>query len=268
MYPVLLHVGSWELRSYGVFVAIAVFVGIWWSAREGERRGFSRQAIYDFATVTLIAGFIGARLYYVLLSEPQTYLQNPWEILAVWHGGLAMQGGLLAGLLAGVWYVRRHGLPFWRFSDAVIPGLILGQTVGQIACLLNGDTYGKPTTLPWAIVFTNPEAMAPLGIPLHPIQVYELLAYLVVFVVVHRVARRTNRPGAVTVTYAVLYGVARFAMEFFRAEPPTIAGIVVPQAMSALLAAAGVVTVLVLRSKVWTRQAPPVLGASAENRAA
>lgn len=268
MYPVLLHVGHWELRSYGVFVAIAVLIGIWWSAREGEHRGFSRQAIYDFAAVTLIAGFIGARLYYVILSEPQTYLQNPWEIVAVWHGGLAVQGALLAGLVAGLWYVRRHGLSFWRFSDAVIPGLILGQTVGQVACLLNGDTYGKPTTLPWAIVFTNPEAMAPLGIPLHPIQVYELLAYLMVFLVVHRVARRTNRPGAVTVTYAVLYGVARFAMEFFRAEPPTIAGIVVPQVVSVVLVVAGVISVLVLHSSAWGRQAPPVFGPSAKKRAA
>ena len=268
MYPVLLHIGSWELRSYGVFVAIAVLVGTWWSAREGQRRGFPRQIVYDLATVIVIAGFIGARLYYVLFSEPKTYLAHPWEILAVWHGGLAMHGGLIAGLFVGLWVVRRYGVPFWRFGDIVIPGLILGQTVGQIACLLNGDTYGKPTTLPWAIVFTNPEAMAPLGTPLHPIQVYELLAYLAVFLVVHRVARSTRRPGAVMVTYSVLYGVVRFAMEFFRAQPPTFAGVIIPQILSVLLVAAGVTSLLVLRSSFWVRPGPSMVDEAAKNRAA
>ena len=268
MYPVLFHIAEWQLRSYGVFVAIAVLIGVWWSARDAERRGFSRQIVYDFATGTLVAGFVGARLYYVLFSEPQTYWAHPWEILAVWNGGLAMHGGLLGGLLAGVWYVRRHRLPFWGFADLVIPGLILGQTVGQIACLLNGDTYGKATTVPWAIVFTNPEAMAPLGVPVHPIQVYEFLGYLGVFLVVDWVARWNGRPGAVTLAYAVLYGVVRFVMEFFRAEPPMIAGVVVPQALSALLVAAGIMSLLVLRSGAWARPASSVARERAEKQVA
>lgn len=151
------------------------------------------------------------------------------------------QGALLAGFAAGFWFLRKQGLPFWRFGDAVIPGLVLGQTVGQIACLLNGDTYGSPTTLPWAIVFTHPQAMAPLGVPLHPIQVYELVGYGLVFLAVQRVARSATPDGSVIVTYAVLYGAVRFGMEFFRSDPPVMAGIVVPQALSVLLAVAGAV---------------------------
>ncbi len=251
MYPILLDLGFWQLRSYGVFVAVAIAVGVWWSAREAERRGFSRAAVHDLAWTAVLAGLVGARLWYVIFSEPEAYLARPWEILALWHGGLSVQGALIAGLAAGVWFIRRRGLPFWRFGDAVVPGLILGQTVGQIACLLNGDTFGTPTTLPWAIVFTHPGAMAPLAVPLHPIQVYELLAYGAVFLIVQRVARTARREGSVLLTYAVLYGVVRFAMEFVRGDPPMVAGIIVPQAVSVVLVVAAVASFSVLRRTAW-----------------
>ena len=251
MYPILLDFSWWQLRPYGVFVALAIVVGVWWSAREGERRGFPRAVVYDFAWVVTIAGLVGARLYYVLFSEPDTYLAHPWEIFAVWHGGLSMHGGLIAGLLTGTWFIRWRRLPFRRFADVAVPGLILGQTVGQIACLLNGDTYGKPTSLPWAITFTDPQALAPLGVPLHPIQIYELLAYGAVFLVVQRVARSRAADGATALTYTVLYGAARFAMEFFRGDPPVVAGIVVPQAVSVLLVAAGLVGAWLIRRHLW-----------------
>lgn len=258
MYPILLDLGFWQLRSYGVFVAIALFVGIWWSAREAERRGFGRALVYDIAWPVVLAALVGARLYYVIFSEPAIYLANPWEIIAVWHGGLSVHGALLGGLLAGIWSVRRRGLPFWRFADAVAPGLILGQTVGQIACLLNGDTYGKATTLPWAITFTHPEAMAPLGVPLHPVQLYELIAYLGVFLVVQRVGRGATPEGATILTYAVLYGAVRFAMEFFRGDPPMVAGVIVPQAVSVVLILAAAASVLLLRRTVWRVNQPAV----------
>lgn len=250
MYPILLDLGWWQVRSYGVFVALAIVVGIWWSAREAERRGFSRSTVYDLGTVVALAGLIGARLYYVLFSEPANYLGRPWKILAVWHGGLSFHGSLLAGAGAAIWFIRRRGLPFWRLADAVAPGLILGQAVGQIACLLNGDTYGRSTTVPWAITFTHPEAMAPLGVPLHPIQLYELVAYFAIFLVVQRVARSAARQGAVVLTYAVLYGGTRFVMEFFRGDPPVVGGVIVPQAVSVLLiVAAGAIFALLHRTE-------------------
>lgn len=198
--------------------------------------------ITDGAILIVGAGLVGARLYYIAFSQPAYYLAHPFEILAVWHGGLSVHGALLGGLLGGLWHIRRRGLSFWRFADLVAPGLILGQTVGQIACLLNGDTYGKLTTLPWAITFTDPQAMAPLGVPLHPIQIYELLAYLAVFLIVWQISRLARQEGAVIVTYALGYGIARFAMEFFRGDPPVVAGIIVPQAMSVLLIGAALGT--------------------------
>lgn len=240
MYPVLLDLSFYQLRSYGLFVAVAILAAVWFSAREARRRGLDPAVVTDGALLIVGAGLLGARLYYVAFSQPGYYLARPFEILAVWHGGLSVHGALLGGLLAGIGHVRRRGLTFWRFADIVAPGLILGQTVGQVACLLNGDTYGKPTMLPWAITFTDPRAMAPLGVPLHPIQFYELLAYLVVFLLVRAVGQRARREGAVILAYAAGYGVARFSMEFFRADPPVVAGIIVPQAFSVLLIALAV----------------------------
>lgn len=237
MYPVLLDLGFFQLRSYGVFVALAILTGIWFSTREARRKELDASVVTDAAWLIVGAGLLGARLYYIAFSHPAYYLAHPFEMLAVWHGGLSVHGALLGGLLAGVWHLYRRGLPFWRFADLVAPALILGQTVGQIACLLNGDTYGRPTTLPWAITFTDPQAMAPLGVALHPIQLYELLAYLAVFLVVCQVSRRVKQDGVVILTYAVGYGVARFAMEFFRGDPPVVAGMIVPQAISVLLVA-------------------------------
>ena len=238
MYPVLIDLGVYQLRSYGVFVALAILTGIWFTTREASRTGLDPAVVTDAAWPIVLAALVGARLYYVAFNDPADYLARPLEILAVWHGGLSVHGALLAGLLAAVWYARRRRLGFWRFAEVVAPGVILGQTVGQIACLLNGDTYGKPTALAWGIVFTDPRAMAPVGVPLHPIQLYELLAYLAVFLVVWRVSRRPSQEGAVVLTYAFGYGLARFVVEFFRGDPPVVAGVIVPQALSALLVVA------------------------------
>lgn len=238
MYPVLLHIGSFELRSYGVFIAVAILVGGWLVAREAPRRGVDPARVWDFVFIATLAGIIGSRAYFVLVSEPAWFREHPWDIVAVWKGGMAIHGGLLAGLGAGVWFCRRHRIPFFRFADVAAPGLILGQTVGQVACLLNGDTYGKPTTLPWAITFTDPRSFAPLGIPLHPLQVYEGLAYLAVFLLVWGLRRPCVREGNLFLVYVAGYAVARFAMEFFRADPPMIGGLIVPQVVSVVALAA------------------------------
>lgn len=234
MYPVLLQIGSFELRSYGLFIAVAILVGGWLAAREAPRRGLDPARVWDFVFIAAIAGLVGSRAYFMLFSELAWFRQHPWDIAAVWKGGMAIHGGLLAGLGAGVWFCRRHRIPFFRFADIIAPGLVLAQTVGQIACLLNGDTYGKPTTLPWAITFTDPRSLAPLGVPLHPLQIYEALAYLTVFLVVWGLRHRVHREGDLFLLYVGAYAAARFAMEFLRANPPMIGGLIVPQVISVL----------------------------------
>lgn len=242
MYPVVLQLGTFELRSYGVVVVLSFFLGLWLSGREAKRVGLDPAVVQDFAFYALIGGVIGARLYYVVFSNPAYFLQRPWEILAVWHGGIGIIGALLGGAAAALWYCRRKGLPFWRFADVLAPGVALGQATGIVACLLNGDSAGKPTDVAWAITYTDPRSLAPLNVPLHPVEIYEMLAYLLVFVLVWLTRGRYRTHGFTLCTYLAGYGVARLSIEFFRGNPAIFAwGIPAAQVFGAALILAAIV---------------------------
>jgi len=223
MYPVLIQIGTFELRSYGVIVALSFLLGLWLSAKEAKRNGLDPALIQDFAFYALLGGIVGARLYFVVFSNPAYFLQKPWEIVAIWHGGIGIIGGLLGGFLAALWYCRKKQLPLWRFADTLAPGVALGQAAGVIACLLNGDSYGRRADLAWAITYTNPRAMAPLNVPLHPVELYEIAAYFLVFLLVWQTRKKFSTDGFAFLTYLVGYGAARFAVEFFRGNPAILA---------------------------------------------
>lgn len=224
MYPVLFQFANFQIRSYGIIVALSLLIALWLSSKEAARKGLDPKIIQDFAAYALLGGIIGARIYFILFSEPAFFLQHPWEILAVWHGGIGVIGSLLGGALVAVWFCRKNNISFWRFGDVLVPGIALAQTLGQFACLLNGDSYGKPTDLPWAITYTDPRSLAPLNIPLHPIELYEMAAYFLVFLIVWNTRKKHQADGFTLFTYLSAYGVARFFVEFFRGEPAIFAG--------------------------------------------
>jgi len=247
MYPVLVQLGTFELRSYGIILALSFFLALWLSAREAKRSGLDPALIHDFAFYALLGGIVGARIYYVVFSNPAYFVQKPWEIVAVWHGGIGIIGALLGGFLTALWYCRKKQLSFWRFADTLAPGVALGQAAGVIACLLNGDSYGKPADVAWAITYTDPRALAPLNIPLHPVEIYEMAAYLLVFLLVWQTRGKTKTPGFAFLTYVAGYGAARFAVEFFRGNPAIFAwGIPAAQVFGAALALAAVAGISVL----------------------
>ena len=247
MYPVLVQLGPFELRSYGVVVALSFLLGLWLSTREAKRKGLDPALIQDFAFYALLGGIVGARLYFVAFSEPLYYLRKPWEILAVWHGGLGIIGALAGGFVVAFWYCRRKNLSIWRFADTLAPGAILAQAAGVLACLLNGDSYGKASGLPWAITYTDSRAMAPLNVSLHPVEIYEMRAYFLVFLLVWMTRKRHRADGFVFLTYLAGYGVARFAVEFFRGNPAIFAwGIPAAQVFAAALIAIAVASFFVL----------------------
>jgi len=223
MYPVIVQLGTFELRSYGIIVALSFLLGLWLSTREAKRNGLDPDLVQDFALYALLGGIIGARLYFVVFSNPAYFLQKPWEIVAVWHGGISIVGALLGGFLTALWYCRKKQLPFWRFADTLAPGVALGQAAGVIACLLNGDSYGKRADVAWAITYTDPRSMAPLNVPLHPVEIYEMAAYLLVFLLVWQTRGKTKTPGFAFLIYLAGYGAARFAVEFFRGNPAIFA---------------------------------------------
>ncbi len=250
MYPVLLQIGNFELRSYGVIVALSFFIGLWLSSKEAQRKGLDPKLIQDFAVYALFGGIVGARIYFVLFSELEYFIQHPWELLAVWHGGIGVIGSLVGGALVAIWYCRKKNISFLKFGDVLVPGIALGQTIGQFACLLNGDSYGKPTDLPWAITYTDPRSLAPLNVPLHPIELYEMAAYFVVFLLVWKTRTKYRSDGFTLLTYLSAYGVARFLVEFFRGNPAIFTGgIPAAQVFGAAMIFASLTGFLLLKNK-------------------
>ncbi|MFQ5455066.1 MAG: prolipoprotein diacylglyceryl transferase [Nitrospirota bacterium] len=218
MYPILFKIGEFEIRSYGVMIALASLTATFVGVKEAKRRGMDPDMVFDFLFYALLFGIVGARIYYVLFSDLKWFLIHPLEIPAIWKGGIAIHGGLIGGLAAGIWFSRKKGISFWRFGDLLAPSIIIGQAIGRGACTLNGCSYGKPTDLFWAIVFTNPDSMAPLGIPLHPTQFYELFTDLVIFVVIWNLRKKMRFDGQLFLIYGTCYGIARFIIEFFRGD--------------------------------------------------
>ena len=136
MYPVLFQIGNFEVRSYGVIVALSFLVALWVSTKEARGNGLQPQDIQDFAVYALLGGLVGARLYYVVFSRPAHFLQNPWEVPTVWRGGIGVIGALIGGFVVALWYCHKRKLSFLRLGDTLVPGIALGQTLGQFACLL------------------------------------------------------------------------------------------------------------------------------------
>jgi phosphatidylglycerol:prolipoprotein diacylglycerol transferase len=236
MHPILLQIGKVEIRWYGVMIALAFLAGTLLGVREARRRGYNPELIYDLLFYVMLAGIAGARLYYILFSNPGYFFRHPLEITAIWQGGLALHGGLIGGLLAGIWFCRKRRLAFWSFADLLTPSILLGQAVGRGACTLNGCSYGKPTTLPWAVLFTDPAAQAPHNLPLHPTQLYEMASDFAILLFLWSFRRKTRFDGQLFLMYLVLYAAARFILEFFRGDSLMLADLFpVPQVFSLFL---------------------------------
>lgn len=246
MYPLLFQLGPFAFRSFPAMLALAVLAGGALAAAEFRRRGLDPALANDFLTPAVFLGLAGARLYYVLLFDPGWYLTRPGELVAIWRGGLAFHGALLAGLGTALWFCWRRGIGFWRFADGVVPGLVLGQAIGAIGSFLNGSSYGTPTTLPWAVVFTDPNSQAPLGIPLHPTQLYEALGDLLLFTGLCVIRGRLHREGALFLLY-LLGSALLTSIEFVRGDALWIADSVRVAQVVSLLALFGA-------AALWSRR--------------
>lgn len=224
MHPVFFRLGPVEIRYYGLMYVIALVLAFFIVRAEARRRrlaeaGFGSEALLDIILVTVPLALVMARLYYVAFQW-SWYRDNPWEVLMLWRGGLAIHGGLLGGAL-GLWLCARwKKLPLWRLTDVVVPALILGQALGRLGNFLNGDAFGTPTTLPWGLVFPadSPAGQAYPGQPLHPAMLYELVGNLLVFGLLWRLRKRPAKPGFLTAVYFIGYSVVRFPIEFIRGD--------------------------------------------------
>ena len=196
MFPDLFSIGPLTIHTYGFFVAVGFTTALLITIRVGKSLGVSPQQVMDMGFIIIIWAIIGSRVTHVLMNLAY-YRTHPIDIIKVWQGGLVFSGGLVAVVLALVWYIRRHDLSFWSIGDLWAPGAAIGQGIGRIGCFMAGCCYGKPAAEKWCVVFTHPKSLAPLNIPLHPTQVYAALSGTVIFFILMIIRSRKQFEGQV-----------------------------------------------------------------------
>lgn len=244
MHPILFQIGSFKVYSYGFFVALGVLVAVLVTMKKFRKAGKSPQIVLDLAVLLLVSGIVGARLGYVFLYDPVFYLIHPWRIFIIQEGGLVFYGAFLLGLIAALVFLRKKRFPFFVVADYAAPGLALGYAVARIGCFLNGCCYGKPTAVPWGIVFPVVDEL-----PRHPTQIYASLASLLIFCFLEHLFSHRKFHGQVFSSYLFLYGVSRAVIEVFREHRGLNGGTETAVIAALVIAAAGALLYLYLARK-------------------
>lgn len=222
MHPILFSAGPITIYSYGVLLAAAYLLGLWLAVKRARAAGVDGNKVMDLLIWVIIAALVGAKA--LLFIVDFSHFTSSWqEFTTLLRSGGVFYGGLIAAIVVGVYQLRKHRLPLWPSTDLFAPGIALGYMVGRLGCLLAGCCYGRPTDVAWAITFTDPAANfnvgTPLNVALHPTQLYESLAGLVILVALLVLERRPNPfAGRTFWSFAFLYGVLRFIIEFFRGD--------------------------------------------------
>ena len=220
MYPELFRIVPLTIQTYGAMYALGILAAAGLSEHLYRRRGGRPGVMADMVLPVMLGVILGARALFILV-EREYYIQNPLEILMVWKGGLVFYGGLIGGALAFVLTTRLRRLPLWEMADILAPGVALGHALGRLGCFFAGSCYGRPTNLPWAVTYTNPNSLAGdiLDVPVHPTQLYSAAFLVLLSGILVFIGSRSTFRGQVIASYGILYGTFRFFIEFLRGDP-------------------------------------------------
>lgn len=259
MYPELFRIGDFPVNTYGVLLALAFLSALLIAARLAARDLLPRERIYDLGLWMLLSALLGSKVL-MLWTEP-SYRDNPWHLLSLdfLRSGGVFYGGFIGACLTGYFLIRRYGLPWWKTADAFAPGIALGLGLGRQGCFAAGCCWGKPTTLPWGVRFTelgHEITGVPVDAHLHPTQLYESIAAFSIFFFLLWLHRRRRFDGQVILLFSILYGAVRFSVEFLRDDPrgdilglTTLTGLSTSQMISLLIGLGA----LILYIRRWRR---------------
>jgi phosphatidylglycerol:prolipoprotein diacylglycerol transferase len=252
MHPVLIKIGPLTIHTYGVFIAAGFLLGLALAVKQAKKQDIPPDKIVDLCFYMLLAAIVGSRLFFVIINAG-FYLKNPIEIFKIWEGGLVFYGGVILAVPIAIWFIKKKGLDLWTMADIFAPSLAIGHAIGRLGCLSAGCCHGKEAyDLPWAITFSDPECLAPIGIPLHPTQLYESGGEFINFFILIVLRRYQSFKGQLFWTYLLVYSVIRFAVEFFRGDEARgfiIGSISVSQGISILMFLGAIIGLIVFRKK-------------------
>ncbi len=242
-FPVLsqsFEVGFFTVRYYSLFFVTGVVFAYFIAKARALKKGINELVFDEMIFWAILFGFVSARIYYVLFYFDQ-YSKNLSEIFKVWHGGLAIYGGLIGGVITLYFLSKKHNVNFFSLSDSIVFALPLAQAIGRLGNYFNYEAFGKPTDLPWKMFV--PSNFRPDGFQsssyFHPTFAYEILSNLLVFFFLWRISKKTSNPGILTGAYLILYSIGRFFIESIRLDSAFIGIFRVDQLVALLLIFAG-----------------------------
>ena len=218
MHPILFEFGPVTVYSYGVLLAASYLLGLQFALMRARARGLNGERVMDLGIWIIISALVGAKLLLVVVDYRQ--FTTGWsDLLNLARSGGVFYGGLIGAVTVAFWYMWRHKMPLWTTTDVFAPAIALGHAVGRLGCLLAGCCFGRETSVPWAVTFHNQLSIAPRGVPLHPTQLYEAGAELIILAFLLATERRGHVfAGRTFWSYMFLYGVSRFVIEFYRGD--------------------------------------------------
>ena len=227
----MIHIGMnpniWGNFSWhGLLTGLAVLAAVILVARLAKEKSLTSEDVYSTALWGIVGGIIGARLFHVI-DKWDYYSDHLWQALRFWEGGLSLYGALVGGFVFGITYAAIRKMPLGKVADLAAPGMVLAQAIGRVGCLINGDSYGTPTSLPWGVIYTNPNAAdtTVLGPPArHPVVGYEIIWDLLILALLLRLRKRLKKDWMLFLIYASLYSIGRVLFSIVRGDEQAVLG--------------------------------------------
>jgi len=216
LFPKIFSIGTFFLPTYGVLVALGFLTGLWVTVKIAKKNGIDGEKVTNLAVYVALAGLIGAKLLMIAFDWPDIQIFS----LATLQAAGVFQGGLILALMTAIIYIRHNKMPALQVTDAFAPGIAIGHAIGRLGCFAAGCCWGKECHLPWAVTFKNPDANVltgvPLGVPLHPAQLYESATEALLFAFLYWRIGKPHAPGQIIGLYLLISSLIRFLIEFER----------------------------------------------------